>query len=282
MNRVLSVPLSADLTEFTTFLWENDIPHRIVELEDSQELWIAHTVSAEQILKLFELWQNGQDLSQVQVVTNVPQRPGFSETAKQAPLACILILASIFVSFITGFGANNDLLSFFTFSDFRYQGNTLFIRGFEANFETLELWRFLTPILIHFSIAHIAFNLLWVWIIGTRMEILQGTRALLGLVLFSGLLSNFGQYIVSGPMFGGMSGVVFALLAYSWLWDKRHPSKRFGLPPALMGFMLVWLMLGYTGILEGLGFGAIANTAHLVGMLAGLAFVPIGSYLSKR
>jgi len=282
MNRVLDVPLDEDLTEFTAFLWENDIPHRVVELEDSQELWVAYTISPDQILKLFQMWQNGQDLSQIQVVSHLPQRPGIADTAKQAPLACALIVASIFVSLITGFGGNTELLSYFTFSDFRYQGNVLLVRSALANLETLELWRYFSPMLIHFSIAHIAFNLLWVWIIGTRMEILQGYKALLGLVLFSALLSNFGQYLVTGPMFGGMSGVVFALLGYTWLWDKRNPTRRFGLPPALMGFMLIWLLLGYTGVLEGLGFGAIANTAHLVGMIAGLAFVPIGSYLDKR
>jgi len=280
MNRVFAVSLSQDLTEFAAFLWDNEIPHRIIEREDSQELWVASSINTEQIQKLYDMWQNGQDLAQIQVVKQGQERLGISETAKQAPLTCLLIVASIFATFLTAFGSN-ELLNTFTFTDFRYHSGILFVKGVIANITSLELWRFITPMLIHFSLAHIGFNLLWVWIIGTRMEIMQGYKALLWLVLFSALLSNLGQYIVSGPMFGGMSGVVFALLGYAWLWDKRNPDKPFGLPPALMGLMLVWLLLGYTGVLEGLGFGAIANTAHLVGMVAGLLFVPIGMSLAK-
>jgi len=145
-----------------------------------------------------------------------------------------------------------------------------------------EIWRLVTPMFMHFSVLHILFNLLWVWIVGSRMEPVQGSVSLLGLVLFSALSSNLAQYLVSGPMFGGMSGVVFALLGYSWLWDKRGGQPRIGLPPALMGMMLFWLALGFTGVLEGVGLGAIANTAHLVGLLAGLCWLPAGRWLNRH
>jgi GlpG protein len=39
--------------------------------------------------------------------------------------------------------------------------------------------------------------------------------------------------------------------------------------------MIFWLALGYTGALELIGLGAIANTAHLAGLLSGLAFALI-------
>jgi GlpG protein len=145
-----------------------------------------------------------------------------------------------------------------------------------------EWWRLITPIFMHFSLLHILFNLLWVWIVGVRVEPAQGSLPLLGLVLFSGVLSNLAQFVVSGPMFGGMSGVVFALLGYAWLWDKLAMKPRIGLPPALMGFMLFWLVLGFTGVLEGVGFGAIANTAHLVGLLAGLIWLLLMRFSGRR
>jgi len=108
-----------------------------------------------------------------------------------------------------------------------------------------------------------------------------GRSVLFGLVMVTGLLSNLAQFFISGPLFGGMSGVVFGLLAYAWLWDRRNPARAVGLPPALMGFMVLWLVLGYSGLLENVGLGAIANTAHLVGLLAGMAFVPIGEWLVR-
>jgi GlpG protein len=110
----------------------------------------------------------------------------------------------------------------------------------------------------------------------------QGSLPFLGLVLFSGVLSNLAQFVVSGPMFGGMSGVVFALLSYAWLWDRSGMQPRIGLPPALMGFMLLWLVLGFTGVLQGVGLGAIANTAHLAGLLAGLLWLLLVRFLGRR
>jgi len=96
---------------------------------------------------------------------------------------------------------------------------------------------------------------------------------LLIITIFAGISSNIGQYYVSGPVFGGLSGVVYALISYAWLWDKLHAEKFRVVSNALMGFMIVWLVLGYTGLLSQLGLGNIANTAHLVGLVCGLLAV---------
>jgi GlpG protein len=49
-----------------------------------------------------------------------------------------------------------------------------------------------------------------------------------------------------------------------------------------MGFMLLWLVLGFTGVLQGVGLGAIANTAHLAGLLAGLLWLLLVRFLGRR
>lgn len=282
MKQVFSVPLDQDLSGFTQFLWQQEVPHRVIETDTAQELWVAHGVDGLIILQLFERWQQGDDLSQYRLVRHEQPKMGFVATLRKAPLTTLLLGLALFVSLITGFGGNVQVLSYFTFTDIFLQGDNLYTRGLLYNVEALQLWRFITPVLIHFSLPHLIFNALWIWIVGTRIEILQGRVPLVGLVLLSGLLSNAAQYWVSGPMFGGLSGVVFAFLGYAWLWDRCNPAVRFGLPSALMGFMLLWLVLGYTGALEGMGLGAIANTAHLVGMLAGLVFVPIVRFFIKR
>lgn len=275
MIKVCAVSLQEDLTEFTRFLWQNEIPHRVLETEESQELWVAHTVNAQQIYHLFERWREGQDLSQLEVTYHPVDAEEQTNPSKQCWVSMVLIGVSIMFTLMSGFGANFDLLSLLTITDIQQRGDSYFTTGLAHTLSSFELWRFFTPMFLHFSLPHIIFNLLWIWVVGRRMEAGQGRAAFLMLVLFAALISNLAQYWVSGPLFGGMSGVVFALLGYAWLWDKTHIYKVFSLPPALMGFMLFWLVLGYTGALEGLGFGAIANTAHLVGMLAGLAFVPL-------
>lgn len=43
------------------------------------------------------------------------------------------------------------------------------------------------------------------------------------------------------------------------------------LPPGILGFMLGWLAICASGLVEALGFGAIANAAHIGGLLLGMA-----------
>jgi GlpG protein len=48
-----------------------------------------------------------------------------------------------------------------------------------------------------------------------------------------------------------------------------------------MGFMLVWLLVGLVGALEVLGAGAIANGAHLGGLVIGVLLGGIFGLLSR-
>ena len=43
--------------------------------------------------------------------------------------------------------------------------------SFEKTFyENSQWWRLITPMFIHFSFAHLAFNCLWVYILGEKIE----------------------------------------------------------------------------------------------------------------
>lgn len=276
MIPVLQVPISEDLTEFTQFLWANEVPHRVTEEEHTQTLWVSRQVSTQRVRELYEYWRNGGSLSAVRVAQRGRSAAPFSpQQLLRVPVVSTLILLSVLASLLIGFGSNQHWLERLSFSQFVIQGDQLYYDDLLAMLQGGELWRIWTPIFLHFSLLHILFNLLWVWIIGRRLEQLQGGWQLILLVAFSGALSNFGQYLLSGPLFGGMSGVVFALLSYTWLWDRVAGRPVFGFPPMLMGFMLFWLALGYSGALEVMGMGAIANTAHLLGLISGLIFVPI-------
>ncbi|MGO3799452.1 MAG: rhomboid family intramembrane serine protease, partial [Vibrio casei] len=77
-------------------------------------------------------------------------------------------------------------------------------------------------------------------------------------------LSGAAQYWVEGANFGGLSGVVYALMGYLWVIGWRRPDKGLFIPRPLVVFMLAWLVLGFVQ-----PFMAIANSAHLVGLLAG-------------
>ena len=140
-----------------------------------------------------------------------------------------------------------------------------------------QYWRLVTPIFLHFGLMHLAFNGLWLAMLGARIEQLYGSIHLLLLVFVSGAISNIIQFSWQGSgSFGGMSGVVYALLGYIWIKGQFVRQTLLQLPPGILGFMLVWLLVGMTGILEVLLGVGVANGAHvgglLIGMLLGLVF----------
>ncbi|MBT5925480.1 MAG: rhomboid family intramembrane serine protease [Verrucomicrobia bacterium] len=144
-----------------------------------------------------------------------------------------------------------------------------------------QIWRIITPIFMHGDILHIFFNLMWLRMLGTIIEYRQGWKWLLVIVLATASISNLAQYYMSGPLFLGISGVVFGLLGYVWIKGKFDPFSGMFLPPGVVFMMLLWLGLGVSGVLEkGLGVG-IANTAHIGGLVVGCLMGYLSS-LRKR
>jgi GlpG protein len=134
-----------------------------------------------------------------------------------------------------------------------------------------EVWRLVTPIFLHFGIIHILFNLWYVAVLGTLIEIRRGTGTLALLVFVSALLSNLGEFLLESnylggtALFGGMSGVVYALFGYVWMKGRYEPELGMILHPNTVQIMLIWLVACMIGVL-----GPIANGAHVVGLLTGV------------
>ncbi|WP_419831593.1 rhomboid family intramembrane serine protease [Endozoicomonas atrinae] len=72
-----------------------------------------------------------------------------------------------------------------------------------------------------------------------------------------------------GPNFGGLSGVVYAVLGYVWVYGKVRPSYPFQLSPAIMYMMVAWMLIGFSGLLDEV-VGPMANPAHLAGLVCGI------------
>lgn len=170
------------------------------------------------------------------------------------PLTLAVFFSSLAIFLFWNLGYANEIFTYLGF--------------FEAvpNASLNQIWRVFTPILLHFSLLHLIFNLLWWWYLGGRIEKRVGFGALFILLLAGSSLPNILQFMITGPNFGGLSGVVYALAGYSWVMGIRKPQTDIGLPPALMGFMLLWLILGFFNVL-GL---SMANGAHLGGLMVGL------------
>ena len=133
-----------------------------------------------------------------------------------------------------------------------------------------EIWRLFTPAFLHFGIFHIVFNLMWTWEFGRLIETRQGSLMLLLLFGVSNVAANVAQYLVDGPVFGGMSGVIYALFGYVWIQGLTNPRFGVRLNPPVVYLLLGWFLICWTGILEKLFGLGVANTAHTAGLIAGV------------
>lgn len=134
--------------------------------------------------------------------------------------------------------------------------------------EPSQLWRWFTPMLLHFSLTHLVFNLAWWWLLGRQFERVLGFGLLVNFTLSVALISNAAQYFMLGPNFGGLSGVVYGLFGYCWLAGIINPQQRLAISSGLAGFLVLWLVLGFFDLL----WVSMANWAHLAGLVTGLAW----------
>ncbi|MFQ3187646.1 MAG: GlpG protein, partial [Marinomonas primoryensis] len=189
-----------------------------------------------------------------------------------APVTAGLLIVTLLVAVVTKLGSDFTVVGYLSITPFDIKNGHIYFYTLSEVFSKGEYWRLFTPTLLHFSVLHIVFNTLWIWDIGRRIERQLGSILWSVGILIIAIISNVLQYEISGyPLFGGLSGVVYGVIGFAWLlplFNKRWPiiiSKQ------LMIFFIVWLAVGYTPFPEMLGLGSIANTAHSIGLLTGLA-----------
>ena len=148
----------------------------------------------------------------------------------------------------------------------------MFFPSVEAMLHSGQLWRWITPAILHFGIFHISFNLFAWWIFGGAVERMQSSMRLLGLFLSFAVIGNVAQFLWGGNQFGGLSGVVYGVLGYLWVYGLVNPNAPFRLPKGMVALIWIMMAIGFVPILP------FANLAHLGGLLAGCLF---GAALAK-
>lgn len=278
----LRLPLSEDLSGFVALLRRLQVPCRVSEEAGEQVLRVP-AETAEQVRELYQRFPNGDGT----VIAEQPVRRGggFVASLRRSPLTAAVLLLALIAAAITMLGDNFETIRWFSFSDFRVDGEYAYFATLEQTLAAGEWWRLITPIFVHFGFLHLAMNSMWYWELGRRIEYRQGALMLLGLTLVFGVVSNVAQYTYGGPgIFGGLSGVLYGLLGHCWLFQKLSPDEAYRLPSGVVVLMLIWLVICLTGVIEMVSFGAlaIANAAHVGGLVVGCLTGIIGGLLSRH
>lgn len=263
---VLDVSGEEDLQQFSQYLWQQGVSHRVLVQQDRQLLLVGNEAVAAQVRHAYQKMQDSpQQLPDIQL----PDKPQPTLVVKtllaHLPVTLSLVVLSLVGYAIVYLDRDFGLVKYLTFFDFE-QDRSRLVFSIPAG----QYWRLLTPIFLHFGVLHIAFNMALLWFVGQRIELLQGSMRMFGIVLVVGLGSNIIQAVLSGAaIFGGMSGVVYGLLGYGWIWSWLRPDQQLQIPSALLYFSLFMLFMGLFGVVDLLGAGRVANAAHFGGLLMG-------------
>lgn len=266
------------------------------QYEDEEDLWVLKDddrEKAKEYLKIFnEVYIRGFSESASSLKIDSESKLGFEKLKKEKreqeekekkskmvnfrrnsfgkrgfslpPGTAFLILTSVLVFFITRTGARESVYRLLLIS--QVQNAHLF--GLPLFYEVTggQVWRLVTPIFLHHDFFHILFNMMWVYQIGVLIEKKEGASFYLLLTCFVGVISNSAYYLVAGPIFGGMSGVVYGFIGYIWGYRKMAPMSSYFIDQGLFRFFVFWYVLCWG--LTAFGFG-IANTVHGIGALSG-------------
>jgi rhomboid protease GluP len=147
--------------------------------------------------------------------------------------------------------------------------NNLIVQG--------QLWRLVTPLLLHASIIHIGFNMYALFVIGPGLERFYGGLRFILLYLLAGIAGNVASFYFSPYDSIGASTAIFGLIAAQGVFIYRN-RQIFGAQarPMLINTIVIIgvnLIFGASlNLVAGPGTPGIDNWGHLGGLFGGFAF----------
>ena len=271
---------NADLTLVTQTLWRHKVPHRVRFVTGEQQLWLQdsqHYSLAQALMQQMEQGIAADEkagsasaglLNSFVMADKVLSTNGVKVWFKSTPITLMVLISTLLVALFSQLGSQLEAVAWFSFFPLVLDTQAYLVTGFDHLW--LQPWRLISPMLLHFGWLHLVFNVLWWLDLGRRIEC-QSRLLLVVLLLFTSVAANVAQAWQVASLFGGLSGVIYGLLGYIWVMDRYNPV-RYHLPQNILIFMLLWLLLGISGLFPVLGFGDMANMAHIGGLVAGVAW----------
>lgn len=278
-SEIEGLAANVDLDALVINLNRNNIEHKIIRENDQTRLWIRDAADTVLTLEIVNHIQRMASISQQAAKMRPPKQLILRAYITRVPITLMALVLCIFGAILVTFFP--DLTSIFTFLDFTIiGGREISFEPLDKMYEQNQWWRLITPAFLHFGVFHLVFNGLWLWEFGRRIELLVGSGAYLVLLSALSIGANVGQYLWSGPaLFGGFSGVVYGLLGYIWVRNKRISHPLLKLPSAIFPLMIGWLLICLLGVVDLFLQGSVANGAHVSGLLIGMVF---GAFAGQR
>ncbi|WP_127959845.1 rhomboid family intramembrane serine protease GlpG [Serratia microhaemolytica] len=263
MVRVIAIASYPLAQTFVDYMATQGVLLTVKTNDDATEIWLEDETHLDQVLNELNSflqnpqqhqyraasWQSGNTTAKLDY-----ERFSYLQVirSKAGPLTLLVMILAVLVYMLMQLVGDYSVMRWLAWP--------------QHNGQYLQAWRWVSHALLHFSLLHISFNLVWWWYLGGPLEKQLGSAKLFVLAVVSAFFSGWVQSLFSGILFGGLSGVVYALIGYVWLTGERRPMLGLSLPRGIMAFSLLWLVAGYFDL-----FGLrLANAAHSAGLLLGL------------
>ncbi len=135
------------------------------------------------------------------------------------------------------------------------------------------IWQIVTYMFLHGNMFHILFNMLFIWMFGSTLEQVWGSKRFLQYYFVCGIGGAVFSFIFSynTPVIGASAAGYGILLAYGVLFPYNQ-IYVWGIIPVRARTLVI--ILGVIAFISGIqGGGNIAHFAHLGGMAAGLIYL---------
>jgi len=135
-----------------------------------------------------------------------------------------------------------------------------------------EIWRFVTSIFLHGSLAHLISNLFALALFGFMLEQLIGTKKFLLVFISTGIIANLVAVNFYSSSLGA-SGAIFGIIGTLIIVRPTLVVWAFGMPMPIFIAGILWAIADTMGLFVP---SEVANIAHLSGLAIGLI---IGGFL---
>jgi membrane associated rhomboid family serine protease len=124
-----------------------------------------------------------------------------------------------------------------------------------------EWWRLITSAFLHASLLHIAFNMYFLWFVGSAVEQALGRGRFLLIYFVSALAGSAGALVLTPATFTvGASGALFGLLGAALVLERQ---RNFVLGGSALALIVINLILSFT-------LANISIGGHIGGLIGGI------------
>ena len=303
MRKIGKISSHKERTEFQNYLYYHKIESHCYE--NNEEIWVLHDTEREEAKALLDFFQKnfqqkndstqkirqeilaqseeGSKLKKANLKQkdkkekrskHIDARTFIRKNSQILPGTGFIIALSVLI-FLIGTGSfKGPLYSLLLISKFPVN-NPYGISPLYEVIQQFEVWRVISPIFLHHDFFHIIFNMLWLYQIGSIIEKKEGLLFYLLLIFIVGSFSALSHYFIVGPHFGGMSGVIYGLVAYLWSFKKVTPFAYPSVDEGIFRFFMFWYLICFIMTFFGI---PIANTVHGTGALSGSLLGVIRAY----